>query len=211
MALPTGHERPAPARLPSSAYAVLGLLALGGEHTAYELKQRADRMITPFFVPPAMSAVYTELNRLAELGLAADRHVPETENRSKRVFRITEAGHDELSRWVCDHIHEPTIVKSPTMLRVAFGHVGDPEALWQLVTCHARWAATEAERVRGALAASDGDGGPPGHSRLVLEWAAERIEAEAEASERLAERLRELTTQPGAANGEHPVSGVSGG
>ena len=55
--------------LPMTAYALLGLLSFGDSLTGYELKQRADRTLRFYWVSPAMSQVYSELERLHDLGL----------------------------------------------------------------------------------------------------------------------------------------------
>ena len=55
--------------LPVTAYALLGLLSFGDSLTGYELKQRADRTLRFYWVSPAMSQVYSELDRLHEHGL----------------------------------------------------------------------------------------------------------------------------------------------
>ena len=47
--------------LPTTSYALLGLLSFGDELTGYELKQRADSTLRFYWVSPAMSQVYTEL------------------------------------------------------------------------------------------------------------------------------------------------------
>ena len=51
--------------LPITSYALLGLLTFGDELTGYELKQRADSTMRFYWTAPAMSQVYTELDRLA--------------------------------------------------------------------------------------------------------------------------------------------------
>ena len=59
--------------LPTTSYALLGLLTFGDDLTGYELKQRADSTLRFYWVSPAMSQVYTELSRLAEHGLVRAR------------------------------------------------------------------------------------------------------------------------------------------
>ena len=59
--------------LPTTAYAILGLLSFGEEFTGYEVRQRALSSLRYFFWSPAMSQVYTELRRLKALGLVAER------------------------------------------------------------------------------------------------------------------------------------------
>ena len=60
--------------LSMTSYAILGLLAFDGESetkglTGYELKQRADRTLRFYWTSPAMSQIYTELDKLLERDL----------------------------------------------------------------------------------------------------------------------------------------------
>ena len=56
--------------LPTTSYAVLGLLSFGRELSGYELKKWADHSLRFFFWSPAISNIYGELKRLQRLGLA---------------------------------------------------------------------------------------------------------------------------------------------
>ena len=75
--------------LPMTAYALLGLLSFGDPLTGYELKQRADRTLRYYWVSPAMSQVYSELERLHDLGLVR-RHGDERTT----SYSMTAAGTD---------------------------------------------------------------------------------------------------------------------
>src|SRR3954466_754365 len=81
--------------LPTTAYALLGLLTFGDELTGYELKQRADMTLRFYWVSPAMSQVYSELARLTEHGLVR----PLGEGRGT-TYRITAKGRKDLARWM---------------------------------------------------------------------------------------------------------------
>src|SRR4028119_2379579 len=86
--------------LPTTTYAVLGLLGFGQELSGYEVRQWALRSLRFFFWTPAQSHVYRELRRLEGLGLAARRAVPQEGRPDKRVFAITDEGRRELARWI---------------------------------------------------------------------------------------------------------------
>ena len=60
-------KSPGDKQLPTTAYAVLGLVSFG-ETSGYDLKQFADRSINYFFWSPATSQIYAELRRLKSLG-----------------------------------------------------------------------------------------------------------------------------------------------
>jgi DNA-binding PadR family transcriptional regulator len=178
-----------PSWLPTTAYAVLGLLAVGEEHTAYDLKQRADRSIAHIYWAPAMSAMYTELQRLEALGLVSHRLEAETDARSKRVYRVTPAGVHALRSWIEEGRHEPTVVKNTTLLRVLFGRLADPEVLARRVREHAAWARAELGELERALAEAEHLPGPTDDyrmPRLVLQAVTTVLRVEADAADQLA-------------------------
>jgi len=172
--------------LPTTAYAVLGLLSPRGERTAYELKQLADATIAHVYWAPAQSAIYTELQRLEGLGLVEHRVEPETELRSRRLYRITPAGEDALRAWVRDGRFEAAVTKNTALLRTLYGHVVERHELAARVDEHVAWAQEQLERLEATLASTQEP-----LRRLVLEWAIERAHGELAASRRLSETLRE--------------------
>ena len=179
--------------LPTTAYAVLGLLAAGREHTAYDLKQRADRSIAHIYWAPAMSAIYTELQRLERIGLVRHRLEAETDARSKRVYRITAEGQRALAEWVETGRHEPTVIKNTTLLRVLFGEGTDHGTLADRLDEHSEWAQVELDGLEQALAEERPlPGSDHGHRTpaLVLEAAIASMRAEQRAAQALATQLR---------------------
>lgn len=137
--------------LPTTAFAILGLLAPGTARTAYEVAQLAGELIAPIYWAPAMSAVYTELQRLETLGYVRHELEAETETRSRRVYGITSAGRAVLGDWIASDVAERTVVKNPTLLRVLFGAGADPAALVSAVEGRIAQARDEvAELERGA-------------------------------------------------------------
>ncbi len=113
--------------LPTTSYALLGLLTFGDDLSGYELKQRADRTLRFYWVSPAMSQVYTELARLTELGLVHARDDTTAPTRSTRRYQITAAGRRDLQRWLASTAVEFPALKHPVALRLLMGHVVDPE------------------------------------------------------------------------------------
>ena len=74
--------------LPTTAYAVLGLLTFG-EMSGYDLKRMANQSIRYFFWSPASSQIYSELRRLKSLGYATEREVAQERRPDKRLYQIT--------------------------------------------------------------------------------------------------------------------------
>jgi DNA-binding PadR family transcriptional regulator len=110
--------------LPTTSYALLGLLTFGDDLTGYELKQRADRTLRFYWVSPAMSQVYTELARLADRDLVSARDAGPNKRSSK--YRITAKGRRELTAWLESEPVEFPTLKHPVALRLLIGHLVDP-------------------------------------------------------------------------------------
>ncbi|MGH1565068.1 PadR family transcriptional regulator [Mumia sp. DW29H23] len=119
------------ADLSTTSYALLGLLALDPDDapeglTGYELKQRCDLTMRYYWVSPATSQVYTELARLADLGLVDATDAPNG-RRSTRRYALAEAGRARLLTWL--ETSEPAfpVLKHPVALRLMFAHMVAPE------------------------------------------------------------------------------------
>lgn len=125
-----------------TAYAALVLLAFG-DATGYELKQRADHTLRFFFNAPAMSQLYTELDRLAQAGFVAASDAGRGA-RDARRFALTAAGREELRRWLRDDPLPATVFKSHLALRFVVGHLVGAERMGRDVD-------TERGRVRRDL------------------------------------------------------------
>src|SRR5689334_13380547 len=85
-------------RLPTTSYALLGLLRLR-PHTAYDLTQQASRSLA-FVWQTSESQLYEEPKRLVRLGLVAADEEPAGPRRTRTVYEITDAGRDALAAWL---------------------------------------------------------------------------------------------------------------
>ena len=176
----------------TTSYALLGLLAFDAETesvglTGYELKQRADKTLRFYWVSPAMSQVYSELTKLAELG-----HVDVTAKprgwRVTRHYRITAAGHRALEAWLADMRPEFPILKHSVALRLMMGHLAGDDAMRRMLETYA----SDLETRRGELAAvreSLGDDDAHRFAAMVADWGLAYYDAERAIVTGLAERL----------------------
>jgi PadR family transcriptional regulator AphA len=107
-------------KLTPTSYVVLGLVALAGEATPYDLKRRvADSVGYVWSFPHAQ--LYTEPARLAEAGLLKEQR--EKGGRNRRRFTITAAGHAALHKWLSQPgspREEPRELRDPGLLRLFF-------------------------------------------------------------------------------------------
>src|SRR5688572_18232316 len=92
--------------------AALGLLAQG-PGSGYDLLKHFEKSMANVW-PATQSQLYGELNKLAGAGLI---EVSDIGPRGRKEYRITEAGHRELQRWVANPQDDPPF-RSTELLRV---------------------------------------------------------------------------------------------
>ncbi len=114
-------------KLPTTSFAVLGLLTFG-EMSGYDLVKAVGRSVG-FFWTPAKSQIYAELRRLVSVRYATEREVEQTLRPDKRLYRITPKGEAALRAWLEDAALEPETIKFPLLLKVFFAHRMSRETL----------------------------------------------------------------------------------
>ncbi len=176
--------------LPTTSYALLGLLTFGDELTGYELKQRADSTLRFYWVSPAMSQVYTELARLSDHGLVSAEQEPGGPTR----YRITPAGRRDLTRWLADEPIDFPALKHPVALRLLLGHLMEPAAVEAMLEGYLGdldRRRQDLQRVHDGLEATRGDPQDPFRfPRLVADWGLEYYAGERRMVRELLRRLR---------------------
>ncbi len=179
-------------KLPVTAYALLGLLSFGEPLTGYELKQRADRTLRFYWVSPAMSQVYSELERLHGSGLVR-RH---GDGRATS-YSMTRRGRTVLTRWLEDTPVGFPVLKHPVALRLLLGALVDPGTVREMLLQHL--VALEEERldlekVRVSLQGVDQAGQEFHYPALVADWGLSYFEHERTIIEDLLGRIEEEST-----------------
>lgn len=180
--------------LPTTAYALLGLLTFGDDLTGYELKQRADSTLRFYWVSPAMSQVYTELARLADHGLVRARDAAPAKHGRSSKYRITAKGRRVLETWLVETPAEFPTLKHPVALRLLIGHLTSQDATADLLRGYLDRLAEQTEelhRVRESLRGRDGPGEAFRFPSLVADWGLEYYQSEREITEKLLVRLAE--------------------
>lgn len=175
--------------LPTTAYALLGLLSFGRELSGYELKQFSDSTLRFYWVAPAMSQVYSELGRLHRLGLVQVR-ADKGEGRRTKRYRISETGLAELREWLATSEPEFPLLKHPVALRLLLGHLVEPATLRRML----RGYVEALEQQRADLqAVLDGIEDRPGYSYPadVARWGLSYYDGERRTAEDIADRLPE--------------------
>jgi len=180
------QERP----LPTTSYALLGLLSFGQELTGYELKQWADSTLRFYWVAPAMSQIYSELTRLSRRGLIEARVDADAGERVVRRYRINEAGLAELREWLATSEPEFPILKHPVALRLLLGHLVGPESVRAMLKGYV----DSLERQRADLqAVLDGIDGDPAfrYPAFVARWGLDYYDSERAVVTGIADQLED--------------------
>lgn len=159
---------PAEPQLPTTSFAVLGLLASAGESSGYDLKRLADDSLR-FFFKIAQSQVYNELRRLADGGFVTAREVRQEGRPDKRVFAITDAGREALEAWIDEGEAHPVTIVHPVILRMFFGQFADPARLRRMLERYAELndgVVSDLEAIRARL----DEFGDPTFPGMMAEW-----------------------------------------
>ncbi|MGX1807301.1 PadR family transcriptional regulator [Nocardia sp. NPDC055321] len=185
-------EQPVIPDLPTTAWAVLGMLSHAEELSGYDLKKWADWSLQFFYWSPSFSQIYAELKRLEKHGFATSRTVVSEDGmRGKRMYAITESGREAASHWVNHSPVEAPVLKHSVMLRAWLGHLAEPDRMREILGRHIDYAETQRRR---AQADADGSDANPewAYPSAVLRWCVKHYEAEKEFAEDLLRDLDKL-------------------
>ncbi len=116
-------------QLTTTEAAVLALLAIEGERSAYDLTKLVAQAIAHVW-SPARSGLYAVLPRLVDDGLAQRRLVTQSSRPDKQMYRITKAGRRALDAWF--ETIEPGTRES-FFLKLFVGGLTEPEVLLEHV------------------------------------------------------------------------------
>ncbi|MDN5934343.1 MAG: PadR family transcriptional regulator [Pseudonocardia sp.] len=110
-------------RLSTTSYVVLGMIALRGPSTPYDLKRAVGHSVGYFWHFPH-AQLYSEPDRLAELGLLALS--VEDAGRRRKTYSLTGPGHDALRDWLAAPTDVHFQMRDIAELKLFFNEVGDP-------------------------------------------------------------------------------------
>lgn len=138
------------ARLDDSAFAVLGLIALRGPSTAYDVKRALSRITDEFWPVPHVTP-YRVTAELERLGLLTAEQ--EQGGRRRRVFSLTDDGRSAFRARLSEPTSETMMIRDPSQLHLLFAELADPAAIAELARTQihvyeARLAALEETEAR---------------------------------------------------------------
>ena len=172
------------ARLTVTEAAVLALLAIEGERSAYDLVAAVERSIGHIW-SPAQSGLYAVLPRLVRDGLASSRAV-RGDRGSRPVYRISPAGRTALDAWLGEV--EPGATDA-FFLKLFVGGLSSPETTLALVEQFEADVDERLARLR-AIEKTNSNRGHDWYHRHLIVYGIERSEFELAWAERVARALR---------------------
>jgi PadR family transcriptional regulator, regulatory protein AphA len=135
--------------LPTTSYALLGLLAMG-PMSGYDLDGFVSRSIANFW-PIEKSQIYRELTRLEALGFLEATEVAQQGAPDKRVYALTGAGERALDDWLAESTYQQERVRNAFLVKLFFGWRMPPDRLGALVEQYRVDALAERDRLRGIV------------------------------------------------------------
>ncbi len=123
---------------------VLGLLALEGERSGYDLSKQAGQSVGHVWAP-TKSHLYAVLRRLSGEGLVGARAVAQERRPDKQLYVLTEAGQAAFRRWLDEPVHDD---RSALVLRLFLGGLASAESHRRTLEALRDDALEELERYR---------------------------------------------------------------
>jgi len=115
-------------------HAVLALLAEGPGH-GYELKAAFDKSVGPHRGALNIGHLYQVLDRLSRDGLATSHRVAAQARHDRTVYEITDAGREELQRWLAEPSPRTGGYRDDFFLKIlAAARTREPAVLTSLIT-----------------------------------------------------------------------------
>ena len=166
--------------LSSTAYVILGMLR-SEPRSGYEIKQAVDHS-TRFFWAASYGQIYPELANLAKAGLVDGASQP-TGGRRRTVYRLTDAGREELRRWL-EQPPQRLELRDEGLLKLFFARAANAGQALEIINAKQRLVEEKVAALRAiepyAQAASESDPFP----YLVLRYGIESSEWEIDWCER---------------------------
>lgn len=135
--------------LPTTSYALLGLLA-SGPMSGYDLRGAVSRSIANFW-PIEKSQVYRELTRLEDLGFLEAVEVAQQGAPDKRVYALTREGEQVLDDWLAGPAYQRERVRNAFLVKLFFAWRMPPDRLEALVEQYRVDALSESDRLQALL------------------------------------------------------------
>jgi PadR family transcriptional regulator AphA len=121
--------------LTPTGHLVLGMVALFGPMTSYQLEQRVAATVGSFWLFPH-SQLYAEPRKLTDAGLLLE--TVEEGGRKRRTYELTDAGHAALEMWFAEPESGRSEARDPGLLKLFFADLAGTEDVRRLAESQAR-------------------------------------------------------------------------
>ncbi|QNE18781.1 PadR family transcriptional regulator [Kribbella qitaiheensis] len=115
--------------------------------SGYELARRFDRSIG-FFWPATHQQIYRVLRRMDDAGWVTHTAVAQEGRPDKKVYQVSVAGRDELTRWLAEPV-DVAVLRDGLSVKLRGASLGDPAAVLREVERHRGEHAALLEIFRG--------------------------------------------------------------
>lgn len=185
-------------KLAPTGWALLGMLSGGDELSGYDIKKWANWVLRFFYQSPAYSQIYSELKKMEELGFVTSRVESDGGTRTRRLYKITDAGQQAVGSWTQESPYEPPVLKHSVLLRITFGHLTDPARLRELLEEHISYC--DRMQQHAGIEARWTEGQPAwAYAKVALKWAERFYASERELALELLKDLDEADMEFGTA------------
>ncbi|MEO3756871.1 PadR family transcriptional regulator [Mycobacterium sp. B14F4] len=176
--------------LAATSWALLGMLSYEHELSGYDIRKWIEWSMRFFYGSPAYSQIYSELKKLEQLGFLTSRVENTGGTRNRRLYKITEAGLEAVTRWANQAPVDPPVLKHNPLLRVTFGHLTDPARLKEILQEHVAYA-DEMQRQAAKDAKWSGVEPSWAYAHVALQWAERYYASERELALKMLKELDE--------------------
>lgn len=126
---------------------------LEGEASGYDLAKGFNASVANFWTATPQQ-LYRELDGMEREGLVTARVIRQDRRPDKRLFSLTDAGHDALRAYIAEPIGRPTAIRDGLLVKVQCADIGELAAVQADITDRMEWARaklTRYERLRERL------------------------------------------------------------
>ena len=102
--------------------------------SGYELARRFDRSIG-YFWPATHQQIYRVLSRMEKAGWVTHTEVEQKGRPDKKVYEVSGAGRDELTRWLSEPV-DPAVLRDGLAVKLRGASLGDTSAVLREVERH---------------------------------------------------------------------------
>jgi DNA-binding PadR family transcriptional regulator len=161
------------AQITTTEAAVLGLLAMAGERSGYELAKLAEQSIA-YLWTPSRSQIYKVLPRLVAAGFAGMQEVEQRGRPDKTLYEITSDGLEALRGWLEEVEEEPAGGRVVFALKLFLCDFASPPTALAHLAAYRRFLERRLESYERLEARAES---PPGYPEHVLQHGLARVRA----------------------------------